>query len=150
MRVCYNLFGDNMEYSVQLEIKKPQTLVSNLFVDRNIMPLWETGLVRIEDENQTLFNTASQGYLVFDFNGKESKMKVTVLENRLPDSITIVYELPGAYNQCINSFKSMGHHTLWTMDVIFKFDEKIDVPLEAFIEKTTKGMELFKTFVENQ
>lgn len=137
-----------MEYSVQLEIKKPQTLVSNLFVDRHIMPLWETGLIRIEDENLTLFNTASQGYLVFDFNGKESKMKVTVLENRLPDSITIIYELPGAYNQCINTFKSMSNYTLWTMDVIFKFDQEIDVPLDAFIEKTTKGMELFKVFVE--
>jgi hypothetical protein len=150
IRICYNVIGDYMEYSVQLEIKKPQILVSNLFVDRKTMPLWETGLTRIEDENHSLFNTSSQGYLVFDFNGKESKMKVSVLENKLPNTITIVYELPGAYNQCINTFKPMGNQTLWTMDVIFKFDLEIDVPLEAFIEKTTKGMELFKAFVENQ
>lgn len=139
-----------MKYSVQLEINQPQKIVSNLFIDRNTMPLWESGLIRIEDDIQTLFNTSSQGYLVFGYNGKESKMKVTVLENRLPDSITIVYELPGAYNLCINTFKSMGRQTLWTMDVLFKFDQEIDVPLEAFTEKTKKGMELFKTFVENQ
>ncbi len=137
-----------MEYSVQIEINKPKNEVANLFVNRETMPLWEEGLIQIEDQKQSLFETSSIGYLVFSFQNKETRMKVTVLDNQLPDSITIVYEVPGAYNQCINTFKERSNKTIWNMDVIFKFEEPLDIPLEAFINKTKKSMELFKIFVE--
>jgi len=139
-----------MEYSVQVEINKPVDEVASLFVNRDVMPLWETGLIRIEDQEKTLFEESSNGYLFFLNQGSEIKMKVTVIKNKLPSLITIVYEVPGAYNQCINTFTLKENKTLWTMDVLFKFDEMMDYPIEAFINKTKQDMELFKNFVENK
>ncbi|TNF07180.1 MAG: hypothetical protein EP317_05310 [Bacillota bacterium] len=139
----------NMTYKVVMMINKPKDLVSKLYVDRDMMATWEKGLVRIEDTKLKLFEENSEGYLVFSFNDQESKMKVTVTQVTLPDTITQIYEVPGAWNECINTFENVDGLTKWTMDVTFKMEAPYDIPKEAFIKKTTQGMEIFKAFVES-
>lgn len=137
-----------MEYQVSVNIAKPIDFVTSEFVNKTTMPLWEKGLTRIEELNGTLFDTGSEGFLVFSFQDQEMKMKVLVLENQLPNEITIVYEVPGAYNKCRNLFQNQEMTTLWTMEVLFEFDQPNDYPLEAFINKTRAGMVLFQEYVE--
>lgn len=137
-----------MEYQVSVNIAKPIDFVTSEFVNKATMPIWEKGLTRIEERKGTLFETGSEGSLVFSFEGQEMKMKVTVLDSHLPEEITIVYEVPGAYNKCRNHFQNRGKTTLWTMEVLFEFDQPNDYPLEAFINKTRAGMVLFQEYVE--
>lgn len=138
-----------MEYQVSVSIAKPINVVTTEFVNKTTMPLWEKGLSRIEERKGTLFETGSEGFLVFSFQDQEMKMKVSVLDNQLPEEISIVYEVPGAYNKCRNLFQNQGKTTLWTMDVLFEFDQPNDYPFEAFINKTRTGMVLFQEYVED-
>ena len=138
----------DVNYSIDMMIHKPKALVARLYVDRDMMPVWEKGLVGIEDSKLKLFETGSEGYLVFSFNNQESKMKVTVTNNNLPDLITQIYEVPGAWNECVNTFEEVNGITKWTMDVTFKMDAPYDIPKEAFINKTTQAMDIYKQFVE--
>ena len=137
-----------MEYQVSVNIAKSSDFVTSEFINKTTMPQWEKGLTRIEELNGTLFDTGSEGFLVFSFQGQEMKMKVTVLDSHLPEEITIVYEVPGAYNKCGNLFQNQGETTLWTMEVLFEFDQPNDYRLEAFIYKTRAGMVLFQEYVE--
>ena len=89
------------------------------------------------------------GYLVFKFGDQEMKMKVSVVSNTLPDQITQIYEVPGAWNQCINQFVEVDGQTKWTMDVIFMLESEKDIPRERFIAKTTEAMHILKNFVEH-
>lgn len=139
----------DITYQIEMMVNKPKNVVSKLYIDRKVMPLWEKGLVRIEDTQGVLFEKDSEGYLVFSFNDQESKMKVSVTDNNLPDAITQVYEVPGAWNECINTFIDINGSTKWIMDVTFKMEAPYEIPKEAFIKKTTEGMNLYKTFVEN-
>lgn len=137
-----------MEYQVSIELKQEHAVVVSEFVNKTTMPLWEKGLSRIEETKGELFKTGSEGFLIFSFQIQEMKMKISILDNQLPHEITIVYEVPGAYNRCRNLFESLGGITRWTMDVLFEFDQPHDYPLEAFIKKTKAGMILFQEYVE--
>lgn len=136
-----------MEYTVCLAIEASKEKVAQLFIDRECMARWQPGLVAIEDEVGHLFDAESIGYLIFQFE-QQMRMKVSVIENILPDSITIVYEVPGAYNRCINRFCSQEGYVKWQMAVVFEFEEPVDIPMDKFIKKTRTGMETFKRFVE--
>ena len=137
-----------MKYQVEVAIEEKYNLVASLFVDRDKMHLWEQGLSRIEDTKNKLFEAGSQGYLVFVFGPNEMKMKVTVEKSSLPSEITVIYELSGAWNRCVNHFIGHDGQTKWVMESEFIFDQPNDIPLSAFIEKTTIGMQAFKQFIE--
>lgn len=137
------------DYKIDVLIQKPITLVTDLYINRQTMSLWEKGLDHIEDVSGYLFETGSIGYLVFKFGEQEMKMKVSVVSNALPHQITQIYEVEGAWNQCINRFDEIDGQTKWTMDVIFILESEKDIPKERFIAKTTEAMHIFKNFVEH-
>ncbi len=139
-----------INYSVTLTIEKPTSLVSALFVDKTLMPVWEDGLTKIEDVIGTLFDEGSIGKLIFSFDHSAMTMGVHVHENNLPHRIVIEYTVPGAINHCVNTFIEFDCVTHWTMDVTFTFVDEVTLPRERFIQKTTKAMELFKAFVESR
>jgi len=143
----------SMNYEVSLIIDESLDVVSNLYIDKAAMLIWEKGLKRVEDREFTLFQQGSSGILVFvfGFNEQEMHMKVSVVKNELPHSIDLIYEVPGAWNLCKNTFESMDNKkTRWTMDVLFRFEQPMGLPLEAFIKKTEDAMNLFKAFVEHR
>jgi len=138
-----------MKYKITYIIDEKRDIVANLFVDRKHMKSWEVGLQEIEDIKGVLFETGSDGHLIFDFQGNQMKMKVYVESNQLPKEIVIIYQVAGAWNRCGNTFKSVNGKTEWTMDVEFRFNEPQNIGLEKFIEKTSKGMEIFRDYVES-
>ncbi|TVP84960.1 MAG: SRPBCC family protein [Acholeplasmataceae bacterium] len=137
-----------MKYSVKVPINRDKKLVTSLFIDKARMGQWEKGLERIESIEGDLFETGSSGYLVFRLGDSELHLKVTVEKNNLPGSIIQIYEMGGAINRCINTFRKQGDQTIWTMDVSFEFDIAPQLPQARFEEKTRMGMIMFKAFVE--
>jgi hypothetical protein len=138
----------HMHYQVKKIINQKKNIVAKTFVDKKKMRMWEKGFDRIEPIEGKLFRTGSTGYMVFRLGESELLMTVHVLSNQLPNHITLIYEVAGAKNRCINTFRKKGDQTIWTMDVCFEFDVEPQLPIERFIEKTNQGMEVFKDFVE--
>lgn len=137
-----------MTYTCEIIIDASIEKVTKLYIDRQNMSLWEKGLDAIEDIKGYLFDTGSEGYLVFVFDDQTMKMKVTVENNRLPEQIIQIFEVSGAWNRCDNKFFQYRDGTKWIMDVTFIFDQEPHIPKERFIEKTLAGMNQFKRFVE--
>ena len=137
-----------MNYTVDILIDSPREKVASLYVDLKLMHQWEIGLKSIEHTEKHLFETGSKGIFHFEFNEIKMPMKVSVEKNELPHEIIQIFEVPGAWNRCDNHFIDKGEQTLWKMDVIFKFEQELNIPLERFIEKTKASMNVFKTFVE--
>jgi len=137
-----------MNYTVDILIDAPREKVASLYVDLNRMSEWETGLKSIEHTDKHLFETGSKGIFHFEFNEIKMPMKVSVEKNELPHQIIQIFEVPGAWNRCDNHFIEKGGQTLWKMDVVFKFEQDMNVALERFIEKTKASMMVFKSFVE--
>lgn len=139
-----------MKYQVEVIINEEINKVTSLYVDLDQMPLWEKGLVRIVHNEGMLFQTHSKGQLIFSFGGVEMPMKVTVEKENLPDQIIQIFEVPGAWNRCDSHFLSDHNQTKWQMDVEFRFENPVDLPIERFIEKTTESMNIFKKYVEGK
>ncbi len=137
-----------MKYQVTYTIQEKRELVTKLFIDKKSMKSWEPGLIQIEENRGILFETGSEGTLVFDYGGTMMKMKVYVESNQLPKEIVLVYQMSGTWNRCVNTFKKAKDQTEWMMDVEFRFNEPQNAGLEKFIEQTAKGMEIFRDFVE--
>ncbi|MDY0074441.1 MAG: SRPBCC family protein [Acholeplasmataceae bacterium] len=137
-----------MKYVVEIEINKPQAEVAWGYVNLEKMYAWEKGLKRIEHQKGKLFDTGSIGHLVFEFNGVEMPMKVTVEKEKLPDHIIQIFEVPGAWNRCDSHFIAQGSMTKWVMDVEFRLDKPTDIPQERFVEKTTQSMHVYKDYIE--
>jgi hypothetical protein len=138
-----------MHYQVKTIINQRKELVAKTFVDQEQMRMWEKGFDRIEPLEGKLFRTNSSGNMVFRLGESELLMKVTVLANELPNHMTLMYEVAGAKNRCVNTFRKKGDQTIWTMDVDFEFDVKPELPIEQFINKTKQGMAVFKSYVES-
>ncbi len=137
-----------MIYQVEMIIKAPRDFVASLYVDPSSMKDWESGLESIESHQGQLFDEGSHGDLVFKFGNQEMRMHVSVESSHLPHEVTMIYQVPGAWNRCVNHFMDHHEETRWIMDVEFKFEHDIEVPLERFIEKTTQGMMLYKNYCE--
>ncbi|MFH5881000.1 hypothetical protein [Liberiplasma polymorphum] len=135
-----------MEYQCKVIINEKIEPVTNIFLNHDLMLKWEQGLLRYEKikENPLTF------HLIFKSDGHEFVMKETIKDNYLPKSVTIIYEVPGVYNECKNTFISDGETVEWIMDVRFEFNQKPFQSKEDFICKTQSGMLQFKNFIENQ
>ncbi len=136
-----------MKYQVEVLIERKRDDVVAAYLDIDMMKKWEKGLTDIESVKGSLFEEGSEGYLHFSFGDQTMKMKVTNEKITIPEQIIQIYEVPGAWNRCDNHFIDQNGHTLWIMDVEFRFAEDPNLPIERFIEQTKAGMVLFKDFM---
>ena len=141
----------HMEYRISLQVNKHISMVSKKYLEQESMLRWMNNLISIETLKGALFEEGSEGYLVFEHQGKHAKMKITILKSDLPHTITAFYEVQGAYNKCVNTFEVLSENqTMWHMDVLFKFDFDNDIPIEMFKEKTRQSMLIYKDFIEHE
>lgn len=139
-----------MHYTIEMIINKNREQVASSYLDIHDMPIWEKGLERIETIEGKLFETGSQGVMHVMFGDTSIKMKVTIEKACLPELIIQIFEVPGAWNRCVNHFIDMNPHTKWVMEVTFNFDHPVTIPQERFIEKTTQSMTMFKDYIEGK
>jgi hypothetical protein len=134
-----------MKYLCEMIIDAPIDKVTNLFADHNHYQAWQPGLIKVEP-----IKGAKQAYrLVFSLGNQEMVMKETVEDNALPKTYTLIYQVPGVWNRCVNQFVQTKDQTLWTMETEFQFDKDNHLPQDQFESKTLRGMQLFKNFVES-
>ncbi len=136
-----------MKYQVQLSLPVSTRRAFEHFIDRQAMLQWENGLTMIEDLKGTLFQEQSQGYLVFASLPQPMKMKVTVEYLDPPHIATLVYEVPGAWNRCMNRFEDDSNGCMWVMDVEFRFENEPSVGQEQFEKATLKSMQVYRDYL---
>ncbi|MFU8786904.1 MAG: hypothetical protein ACNA7U_06595 [Candidatus Izemoplasmataceae bacterium] len=133
-----------MDYTCEVMINARLEVVLNALLDHQIMLKWQKELSRIvpveQEENSFL--------LIFKVGDEELAMKESIKEENLPESITYLYEVPGALKEDANYFIAENNQTLWIVDVALSFDQPNNIPKEAFNQKTERDMLRFKQFIE--
>jgi ribosomal-protein-alanine N-acetyltransferase len=137
---------DYYHYACEINVKKPIQSVFSVFTNLETMIDWEEGLLEIESKSGHFPDQGSIILLKF----AKMELLTTVIENRLPYQITLIYETHGVKNVCVNTFSEIDDlSTHWTMISEFNFNEKINLPIENFLLKTKKGMNYFKDYLES-
>ncbi len=139
-----------MKYRVEMLIELSRKEVFEMYTTKEHFERWELGLDRIESNESNIFAKDAVSFLIFKYNDKEMKMKMTVKNIKAPDKLEVIYEVPGAYNLCKNYFYDENDQTKWIMDVEFLFSPKVNIPKENFINKTKSGMQIFKDYALNK
>ncbi|MGE4572410.1 MAG: hypothetical protein AB7E09_06655 [Candidatus Izemoplasmatales bacterium] len=138
-----------MKYTSRIMINKNIKEVFNTYIDYQQMPLWQESLKRIEHDGP-IHKEETVSKLIFEFNNQEMIMTETIEKIKSPNIFTAIYQVPGAWNKCVNLFKEINGVTEWTMESEFIFDEENDIPISAFENKTLTAMKIFKDYIENK
>jgi len=136
-----------MEYQVTVTIDNTSALCFKHYTEPEKIKKWLPQLKDVVSTERNLFDQGSKGYFVFDQNGHDMLMEIEVIATNHHE-VTIDYRVPGAYNRCLNKFIEHEHKVIWTMDVIFLFDEDPNLSEEVFIQSTTSSMNVFKHYIE--
>jgi hypothetical protein len=138
-----------VKYTVKIHIDKDINSVSKIFVDYQKMPEWQVGLTKINHVSGNPSANDSVTHLHYSFNTQTMVMKETIINNQLPHLYITTYEVEDTWNKCVNHFIEDDQTTLWVMTSEFQFNQTQENPKQAFVDKTTKSMQVFKAFVEN-
>ena len=137
-----------MKYQIELDIDQDISLVYENYLNGNDMLKWIQGLKDVKELKGSSFEKGSESLLVFSTHDQIMEMKLTV-QDKKPHILDVIYEVPGAWNRCVSTFKKVDGKTHWVMDVTFVFEQEISLPIERFMDKTKEGMKLYKTYIEN-
>lgn len=139
-----------LQYTQQIEIDRPLDKVIKVFVNRELLPQWQLGLIsseQIEHENQPTYK------LQFQFGRRKMTMTEKILRNELPAHYDASYKMKSLYNEVQNSFESIdGNRTRWTCHTTFHFKGLMNliVPFmkNNFQQQSWIMMKNFKGFCE--
>ncbi|MCD4826388.1 MAG: hypothetical protein K8Q99_01250 [Acholeplasmataceae bacterium] len=141
-----------MKYKVQTIINKPIDLVSSEMRSRESAFKWIKGLEKFDLIEGEMEAVGSKYQMVFNSGQKVSTMTETITAFNPPSLITTVYETKGVWNECINTFESIGNQTKYVMDVTFKFSFPVNLFIwmfkKTFKKESLNGLVAFKDYVE--
>jgi len=142
-----------MKYNHTVVIDRSRGKVLELMMETEHMPKWQRGLVTVEPLVGEPFTHGAKTRLVFDTGKKTLEMTETLIDMRLPDAYTAVYETDELWNRVSNLFSEIEDKTIWTTENEFVFSGLMRFlgPLmkKSFIKRTELEMARFKDFVEN-
>lgn len=139
-----------MKYSISDTINRTRQHVIDALLNIEQLKKWQPTLVRVESTVGQLFNKGSSGYQIYDGAGFKSKLKVSVPSSQLPDSITLVYEIPDVINTCVYRFQEINGVTHYHMEVTFEFADGIERDEAVFKAGTRAMMEPLKRYLEQE
>ncbi len=139
-----------MIYQIEMEIKRKIEDVARLYTDLDQMSQWEENLDHIEQKKRLLFENGSEAIFYFRQGESLMPMKVYVESNQIPHEITMIYQVKGVWNRCVNTFVDQKDETHWIMQVEFRFENREEPDQAIFENGTRQGMLKFKTFAEVQ
>ena len=141
-----------MKYSHSIVIDRPRGKVLELMMETEHLPKWQRGLTKVESLEGAPFTLNAKTQLVFDTGKKTLKMTETLVDMRLPDAYTAIYETDELWNRVTNMFSEVDGKTLWSTNHEFVFSGLMRYlgPLmkKSFIKRTEVEMARFKEFVE--
>ena len=145
-----------MKYTREIEIDLPRDRVIELFMDRDNMPKWQTGLKSFEHVSGEPGQPGETSRLVYEHRGQDVEMIETVTSQSLPDALAGTYETEGVWNFINNQFVEEGpNRTRWIAETEFRFSDwkmlLMSIALRPmFTGQTKKALRDFKTFAEGE
>lgn len=141
-----------MKYNHSIVIDRPRGTVLDFMMETEHLPKWQRGLAKVETVEGEPFTLSAKTRLVFDTGKKSLEMTETLVDMRLPDAYTAIYETEELWNRVTNMFSEVDGKTLWTTENEFVFSGMMRFlgPLmkKSFIKRTEYEMARFKEFVE--
>lgn len=141
-----------MKYNHTIVIDRSRGRVLELMTEAEHMPKWQRGLAVVEPLAGEPFTHSAKTRLVFDTGKKTLEMTETLIDMRLPDAYTAIYETDELWNRVTNMFSEVDGKTIWTTQNEFVFSGLMRFlgPLmkKSFIKRTEYEMARFKAFVE--
>jgi len=142
-----------MKYNHTIVINHSRGRVLELMMATEHMPKWQRGLTVVETLEGEPFTLNAKTRLVFDTGKKSLEMTETLIDMRLPDAYTAVYETDELWHRISYMFSELDGKTLWSTENEFVFSGFMRFlgPLmkKAFMKRTEYEMARFKDFVEN-
>ena len=145
-----------MKYTRDIVIELPRDRVIELFMDRDNMPKWQTGLKSFEHVSGEPGQPGETSRLVYEHRGQDVEMIETVTSQSLPDELAGTYETEGVWNFINNRFVEEGpDRTRWIAETEFRFSDwkmlLMSIVMRfAFTGQTKKALRDFKTFAEGE
>jgi len=139
-----------LTYRLEIVIDKPLEEVIATFRNRDVLPLWQPGLL----SSELLLSQPYPTYqLIFQFGRRKMKMTETILRDELPAHFDGTYKMKGVFNTVKNTFIKEGSgSTLWVSDVEFKFSGLMKIIAIFMKDDYRKQSEIlmsnFKKYVE--
>lgn len=107
------------QFTSEIEIKAPLDQVVRTFSNRDLIPVWQPGLLSIE----TIETSPYPKYkLRFASGRRKVIMTETIIDDRLPEHYECTYQMKGLANRVIHRFEALpGGHTRWICTNEFRF-----------------------------
>lgn len=144
-----------MKYSITAVINKPIDEVVSKFDDEEGLKHWMRGLQSIDHIEGEKGEAGARSVVKFDMGKRKFQMTETIIENKLPELMSMSYDVPGVHNIVVNRFKKINEHsTEYTTDQEFQFKSLAMkffgwVMPGAFKKQSKVYMDDFKNYVEN-
>lgn len=144
-----------MKYSICEIINKPLEDVVAKFDNEDGLKHWMRGLQSIEHIEGDKGKAGAVSIVKFDMGKRKFEMKETILENNLPETMSMTYDAPGVHNIVVNKFKKIDESsTEYVTEQEFKFKSFAMkffgwVMPGAFKKQSKIYMDDFKNYVEN-
>ena len=143
-----------MKYTVETIINKPKAEVVGKFDSTENLKFWMRGLKSFETIKGEPGTNGSISKVVFETGKRKMQMTETILDNSLPDSLSMSYQGPGVFNINTNRFEAVDENrTKYSNEQEFQFKSlamKIFGWLmpSMFKKQSMIYMNDFKAFVE--
>ena len=139
-----NQFEKEYKYTCSIELFGNIEEALRTYLDKDQFKYWHEGLAEIEEVSDNKYN------MIYEFDNRRMAMGVEMVEFDPPHYAKTIYTMPKVWNLCIDKFEEKDGKILWTMDVVFRFEEEQHLLIDAFIRKTQAGMNIFKYYFENR
>ncbi len=149
----------SIKYTETIEVEQPIELVNRLFANIYTMKEYMPGTKEIILTEGKDGEKGAKYKFIWDTGNEEMEIYGTLKSNNLPDSLTILYEMPGTLNIMTQKHERIsGYKTLVINQQEFQFHgimkiiaffEPAGLNTDAFQTQTTIYLNAFKEFVES-
>ena len=94
-----------MKFQTQLTIDSPLNVVTELYGDSGNEILWHSSLIS-RHVNEFDINKSD---CVYDVNGRQLKVSVTILKNNLPSTLMVIVDMDGMQHKISHNFAAAVH-----------------------------------------
>lgn len=100
-----------MKYAVDILIERPRDEVISKYNNQDNLKHWMEGLQEMELLEGEQGQVGARSRILFVNGKRRMEMMETILENKLPDSMTFKFEAKGVENIVINRFEVVNEHS---------------------------------------
>ena len=143
-----------MKYRESIIIALPRFQVLELLDSIDHLPKWQPDLIHVHPVEGPYRQPGSTCELRYKMGNGEMMMTETIVERKLPESITVQYQSKEVWNQLQSQFtETDSGDTLWTLDCEFRCTGFMKLMTwfmpRSFKRETQNTLAAFKQFAES-